>query len=156
MNQQLHPAPPQPAPCASSIPAGAVPAGDGWPSVTVILCTRDSPRYARLCLVSLRTQTAGPGGFDTLVVDSASRAEAAAELRRLVAATPNARLLRLERPGLSLARNAGARAATGDYVAFLDDDAEAAPDWVERIKEAVRERDPPPAVLGGRRPCAGC
>ena len=118
--------------------------------MTVCLCTRDSPGYARLCLDSLRAQTAGPGGFDILVVDSASRAEAAAELRRLVAAMPNARLLRLERPGLSLARNAGARAAAGDYVAFIDDDAAAAPDWVERIKQAVREHDPPPAVLGGR------
>jgi glycosyltransferase involved in cell wall biosynthesis len=118
--------------------------------VTVCLCTRDSPGYARLCLDSLRSQTVGPGGFDIVVVDSASRDDAAAELRRLVAATPNARLLRLERPGLSLARNAGARAATGDYVAFIDDAAAAAPDWVERIKRAVREYDPPPAVLGGR------
>jgi glycosyltransferase involved in cell wall biosynthesis len=125
-------------------------AAGGWPSVTVCLCTRDSPRYARLCLDSLRAQTAGPGGFDIVVVDSASQAEASAELRRLVAATPNARLVRLERPGLSFARNAGARAAAGDYVAFLDDDAEAAPDWVERIQQAIREHDPPPAVLGGR------
>ncbi len=140
--------PPRPGPCASSVPAGA-PAG-GWPSVTVCLCTRDSPAYARLCLDSLRAQTVGPNGFDVLLVDSASRTDAAAELRRLVAAAPNARLLRLERPGLSLARNAGARAAAGDYVAYIDDDAAAAPDWVERIKRAVREYDPPPAVLGGR------
>jgi glucosyl-dolichyl phosphate glucuronosyltransferase len=49
-----------------------------------------------------------------------------------------------------LARNAGAREATGDYVAFIDDDAAAAPDWVEQIKRAVSENDPPPAVLGGR------
>ncbi len=148
MNQQLHPAPPRAAPCTPGDPARG--AAAGWPSVTVVLCTRDSPGYARLCLDSLRTQTVGPGGFDVVVVDSASRAGAAAELRRLVAATPNARLLRLERPGLSLARNAGARAAAGDYVAYIDDDAEAAPDWVERIKRAVAESDPPPAVLGGR------
>jgi glycosyltransferase involved in cell wall biosynthesis len=146
---QLDSRPPRPAPCALGVPAGAAVGGD-WPSVTVCLCTRDSPGYARLCLDSLRAQTAGPGGFDILVVDSASRAEAAAELRRLVAATPNARLLRLERPGLSLARNAGARAAAGDYVAFIDDDAAAAPDGVERIKRAVAESDLPPAVLGGR------
>ena len=144
---QLRPGPPGPVSCASGIPAAAA---AGWPSVTVCLCTRDSPGYARLCLDSLRSQSVGPQGFDVVVVDSASRAEAGAELRRLVAAMPNARLLRLERPGLSLARNAGAREATGDYVAFIDDDAAAAPDWVERIKRAVSESDPPPAVLGGR------
>jgi glucosyl-dolichyl phosphate glucuronosyltransferase len=143
---QPHPEPLRPNPYASGIPSGAA----GGPSVTVCLCTRDSPGYVRLCLDSLQAQTVGPGGFDIVVVDSGSAADAAAELRRLVAAMPNARLLRLERPGLSLARNAGARAATGDYVAFIDDDAAAAPDWVERIQRAVSESDPPPAVLGGR------
>ena len=36
---------------------------------------------------------------------------------------PNASLVRLDDVGISLARNAGARAALGDYVAYIDDDA---------------------------------
>jgi GT2 family glycosyltransferase len=36
-------------------------------------------------------------------------------------------------PGLSGARNAGIEIATSPLVAFLDDDAEAEPDWVERL-----------------------
>jgi GT2 family glycosyltransferase len=35
--------------------------------------------------------------------------------------------------GLSGARNSGVAAATGDVVAFLDDDATATPDWIERL-----------------------
>ena len=35
--------------------------------------------------------------------------------------------------GLSGARNSGVRHATGDVVAFLDDDARAAPDWLEQL-----------------------
>lgn len=47
-------------------------------------------------------------------------------------------------PGSSGARNTGVGRATGDVIAFLDDDARADPDWLERIAEAHAD----PAVLG--------
>jgi GT2 family glycosyltransferase len=40
--------------------------------------------------------------------------------------------------GLSAARNAGVRVARGDVIAFLDDDAVAAPDWLERLLDEYR------------------
>jgi GT2 family glycosyltransferase len=40
-----------------------------------------------------------------------------------------------ERKGLSGARNTGVAVATGDMVAFLDDDAAAAPDWLSNMVE---------------------
>ncbi|HTK08028.1 MAG TPA: glycosyltransferase [Ktedonobacteraceae bacterium] len=36
-------------------------------------------------------------------------------------------------PGLSSARNTGIGLANGEYIIFLDDDAEAEPDWLERL-----------------------
>jgi GT2 family glycosyltransferase len=39
----------------------------------------------------------------------------------------------VQEQGLSGARNCGVAVATGDVVAFLDDDATAAPDWLERL-----------------------
>jgi glucosyl-dolichyl phosphate glucuronosyltransferase len=118
--------------------------------VTVCICTHDRPGYLRDCLEGMRRQTAGDERFDILVIDSASTGDIPARLARLVGELRNARLLRVEQPGVSAARNAGAREAGGDYIAYIDDDAIPAPDWIERILEAITETDPPPALIGGR------
>lgn len=120
------------------------------PSITVCLCTHDRPGYARTCLAGLRHQTVGLDAFDTVVVDSCSGPAAAADLVAMVAALPNARLVRLEELGISRARNAAARASGADYVAYIDDDAIPAPDWIERIRLAIIEAPRAPAVLSGR------
>jgi glycosyltransferase involved in cell wall biosynthesis len=51
-----------------------------------------------------------------------------------------------ENVGLLESRNNGAEVATGDVVAFIDDDAVAATDWVEQLVEAYEHRD---AVAAG-------
>ncbi len=118
--------------------------------VTACVCTHNRTHYLRHCLESLRQQSIGLDAFEIVVVDSNSSAVAAAEMQRLVAELPNARLVRVEESGLSLARNAGALAARGDYVAYIDDDALAEPDWVEQIMRVVEEQPVRPAVLSGR------
>jgi GT2 family glycosyltransferase len=50
--------------------------------------------------------------------------------------------------GLLKSRNNGAEVATGDVVAFIDDDAIAAPDWVAELVEAYEQRD---AIAAGGR-----
>jgi glycosyltransferase involved in cell wall biosynthesis len=120
------------------------------PEISVCICTHGRPRYLAACLAGLARQTVAPGRFEVVVVDSASPAAAAAEIARLTEATPGARLVRLDRPGLSVARNAGALAARAGYVAYIDDDAVPAPDWIERIAAAVTRAPSSPAVLAGR------
>jgi len=122
----------------------------GTPKLTICVCTHNRPHYLAGCLERLRRQTAGRELFEVLVVDSASAAGPAAIAERLAAAAPNGRLLRLEQPGLSLARNAGARVARAEYICYIDDDALAAPDLVETALLALSSTDPAPALIGGR------
>ncbi|HET6306452.1 MAG TPA: glycosyltransferase [Rhodopila sp.] len=117
--------------------------------LTVCICTHNRPRYVRDCLDGLRQQTASRDRFAILVVDSGSSPEAATELADM-AASYDAKLIRLGRPGVSLARNAGAWAARTRYIAYIDDDAIPATDWVESILTAIAQPGRPPALIGGR------
>ena len=129
--------------------------GRPWPprmsgevSITVCLCTHNRPHYAAACLDGLRRQSVGADGFEILVIDSAGAGAVPAQLAALVAGVVNARLLRVAQAGVSAARNLGAQAARGEYIAYIDDDAIPAPDWIACIRAAIAEHRP--AVLAGR------
>jgi len=117
--------------------------------VTVCVCTHNRPGYVRDCLDGLARQSTGSDAFDLVVVDSGSTGDVPEALRAMVAKHSRARLIRLGQPGVSLARNAGARAARTPYVAYIDDDAIPAADWISNIHQALVVKDPP-ALLGGR------
>ena len=121
-----------------------------WPSISVCICSHNRPGYVRDCLNGLARQTVPAGTFEILIVDSGSTGDTVNELADLAAETANTRLVRLDRPGVSIARNAGADAATGDYVAYIDDDAIPTTDWIEQIRAAIIAIGGVPALLGGR------
>ncbi len=118
--------------------------------LTVCICTHNRPRYVRDCLNGLRQQTAAPARFRVLIIDSGSTAAVHAELIAETAAWPGAALIRVNAPGVSAARNAGADNTVTDYIAYIDDDAIPAETWVETILDALSLPGPPPALLGGR------
>jgi glycosyltransferase involved in cell wall biosynthesis len=97
----------------------APPAGEG-PSLTIAICTKD--RAARLDRLLGSLQALPPSPFPTveiLVVDNAPSDDAT---RRVVAARAGVRYLTEPKAGLDFARNAALQNASGDWLAFLDDD----------------------------------
>lgn len=99
---------------------------------SVVVCAYTEKRWDDLrdAVASLRAQTLPPAEI-IVVVDHnpALAARAAAELAG-VAVVENT-----GRQGLSDARNSGLAAASGDVVAFLDDDATAEPGWLALLSE---------------------
>ena len=72
--------------------------------------------------------------FEVIVVDDGST-DGAGEIAREY----NVRVIRTENRGLSSARNTGLSAATGEIVAYLDDDASPDPDWLHYLTDTFRK-----------------
>ena len=110
--------------------------------VSVVIATRNRPSELRTCLERLRELVPGPG--EIVVADSASDdAQTIASLAR----AGGARLVRCDRPGLSRARNAGARVARGPILAFLDDDCRVDAGWLRGILAGFE--DPQVSIVTG-------
>jgi glucosyl-dolichyl phosphate glucuronosyltransferase len=103
-------------------------------AVSVIVPTRNRAASLAQSLGHLARQ-AVPHDWEVelLVVDNGS-ADATLDVAATgsVAGVP-ARVLTEPLPGVSRARNAGARAATGSVLAFLDDDVRPPPEWLEAL-----------------------
>lgn len=89
------------------------------PTVSVIIPTRNRPKYLRASVASVCAQTLLPA--EILVVDDGTGAEEALRLLLEVARLP-IRLLPGPGAGPAAARNVGLEAACGDLIALLDDD----------------------------------
>lgn len=107
----------------------------GVGGISIIVCSRNRPEMLEDCLSAIR---AAMGPRDELVVvDSASRD---AETYR-VAECHADHVLRVGRPGLSRARNAGLRAASRPIVAFTDDDCRPEGDWTRALLQCFEDPD---------------
>ena len=102
------------------------------PSFSVVICAYTEDRWddLRRAVASVQRQTL-PAVETIVVIDH--NPELFVRSRREL---PEAVGIQNEgRRGLSGARNTGVAAARGEVVAFLDDDALAEPDWLERLAE---------------------
>jgi glycosyltransferase involved in cell wall biosynthesis len=111
------------------------------PTVSIIVCSYTEQRWNQLqnCIESARNQTL-PAREIILVIDHNDTLLARAQtVFAGVLVLPNR-----SQQGLSGARNTGIASATGDIIAFVDDDGIIAPDWLERLCDCLED----PAVMG--------
>src|SRR5438552_3869794 len=87
-----------------------------WPRVSVVLCSYNGARTIRDSMEAL--QKLEYPNYEVIVVDDGSKDATAA-----IASEYDCRVIRTENCGLGSARNTGCQAATGDLVAYIDDDA---------------------------------
>jgi GT2 family glycosyltransferase len=102
-----------------------------WPRISVVVCSYNGSRTLRDCLEGL-ARVEYPD-FEVIVVDDGSKDNVSA-----IASEYDVRLIRTENRGLSSARNTGMQAATGEIVAYTDDDARPDPHWLHYLADAFR------------------
>lgn len=115
------------------------------PKVTVIIPTHNRPELLRVAVQSALAQTYQ--NLEVLVIDDAS--DEATDLP----VDDRLRVIRLEQSaGGAGARNVGTKAASGEWITYLDDDDRLLPHMVQASMDAVMQQQrhvPPVAVLSG-------
>jgi GT2 family glycosyltransferase len=101
------------------------------PRITVVVCTFNGRATIRECLEGL-SRLEYPN-VEVLVIDDGSTDGTAEIVREF-----DVRLVSTENRGLSAARNLGLDLASGEIIAYLDDDAYPDPHWLHYLAEAFR------------------
>lgn len=102
-------------------------------SFSVIIPARNAARSIGRCVNSVMALRPNP--IEVIVVDDASTDETGP-----IAESRGARVTRCnENVGPGLARNVGAKAASGEFLAFTDADCEVAPDWLQQFASALED-----------------
>jgi GT2 family glycosyltransferase len=109
---------------------------DSLPTVSIIIPTYKNDRLLAQCLSSLHKLDYPARLVELIVVDNASSSETA----RLIATRfPRAKRLDMgKNTGFAAACNRGAAEASGEYGAFLNDDAVAEPGWLQGLLAGLR------------------
>ena len=122
---------------------------DRYPSLTVAVCTKDRPALLKRCVESVRAlptpNIEGEEDLELLVVDNAP---SDARTRELVETLPEVRYACEPRPGLDFARNRALQEATGELVAYLDDDVVVDERWRDGLMTAWAEHPDAAAFTG--------
>lgn len=114
---------------------------DAAPSLSVIVCAYTTSRWSQL-LAAVASLTQQSRSADEIIVVIDHNHDLLLQAQQHLACTKVTENTSIQ--GLSGARNSGIAASRGSIIAFLDDDAVAAPDWLEQLVEGYRD----PRVLG--------
>jgi GT2 family glycosyltransferase len=102
-----------------------------WPRISVAVCSYNGAKNLEECLS--RTERLDYPDYEIIVVNDGST-----DATPMVASRHRVALLNTENSGLSAARNVAYQAATGEIVAYIDDDAFPDRDWLKYLAHAFR------------------
>jgi len=130
-------------PPTADVSAGAAPK----PSLTIAVCTKDNPKDLAACLDRLleMRRTHATDTFEILVVDNAPSDN---QTREVVTARPGIQYVLEPKPGLDFARNRAIQEATGEFLAFVDDDAFVDLGWLDGFRKVLSEHPDVAAITG--------
>ena len=107
------------------------------PVISIVIPNYDGLRHLEGCLSALRQQTFR--NFETILVDNGSRDASISFVQKHF---PEVRIVSLaENRGFAAAINAGVAVAEGEFVAWLNNDTEADPGWLEALQSVLDRRE---------------
>jgi GT2 family glycosyltransferase len=112
-----------------------------WPAISVVVCSYNGARTIRDTLDHV--SALDYRNFEVIVVSDGSTDGTASIARGY----PGVRVVETANQGLSAARNEGMRVATGEIIAYIDDDAYPDPQWLQYLAHAFRSSAH--AAIGG-------
>jgi glycogen synthase len=105
-------------------------------TVSVVIATAGRRQCLPSCIASLRRQTYRSLEIVVVVGPSEDGSHSYAS------SLSDAKVTRVDRLNASFARNTGVRLASGDIIAFIDDDAVATPTWLEELVRVFEAEGP--------------
>jgi cellulose synthase/poly-beta-1,6-N-acetylglucosamine synthase-like glycosyltransferase len=111
-----------------------------WPRISVVVCSFNGAQTIEETLIGLAALDYA--NYEVIVVNDGST-----DSTPEIASRFDVRLISTENRGLSAARNTGMEAATGEIVAYIDDDAYPDPHWLQFLAAALLRGDH--AAMGG-------
>lgn len=109
---------------------------------SIIVPTYNRSELLPACIASLRSQVYPQESYEIVVVDNNSTDETLRVIEELNRqGGKEIRYVLEKRPGLMEARHSGARAASGEILAYIDDDAVADRNWICELASAYNELD---------------
>ena len=115
---------------------------------SIIVSTHNRAALLTDCVDSLLTQTINKSRFEIIIVDNNSNDNTEEIAKDFVKNNSNIRYMQEKTVGYSATRNCGWKNASGNIVAYIDDDEIASPDWLENIEKAFQIEEKPDIVGG--------
>lgn len=118
------------------------------PHITVIIATYNRTNFLKKCIEGILSNSYD--NYEIIVVDQGKNDETRNLIERCLYNKEKLRYLHTDVVGLSHARNIGYKNATGEIIAFIDDDAVPVSGWLEAYAKVFTEIKPTPAMAGGK------
>lgn len=118
--------------------------------ISAVICTYNRYPLLEKAIESTLNQTMPSTDYEVIIVDNSPTNREMAQQQAKWNGHPVVRYLIEETPGLSNARNVAARVAQSPYVAYLDDDAIADPNWIVSVYNAFEQFGEKVGIVGGQ------
>ena len=108
------------------------------PVISVVVPAHNIEEYIAKCLTSIIEQTFKD--FEAIIVENGSDDLTFDVSKKYAEADNRFKIIRAEKASVSNARNEGIKAATGQYITFIDGDDFVSPDYFSEFAKALKEK----------------